>query len=238
MLLVICALIVLIACINFINLSIARSLERAKEVGMRKALGAAKNQILGQFWGEAFIICMISFLFGCLLATVSMPTYNSVFRTFISFQSLFNPQTAIILLLSFLGITLVAGGYPAIVVTKFNIIEVLKGKLKVNTKSGGLRNTLIVVQFSIAIFLISSTIIVWKQIDYLRNKSLGFDESQVISIPVGRGVQGSKVLDYMRNQLANQPQILSITGADINLGKGNDNSMSQSGYGFQLEGKT
>lgn len=238
MLLVICALIVLIACINFINLSIARSLERAKEVGMRKALGAAKNQILGQFWGEAFIICMISFLIGCLLATISMPTYNTVFRTFISFQSLFNPQTAIILLLSFLGITLVAGGYPAIVVTKFNIIEVLKGKLKVNTKSGGIRNTLIVVQFSIAIFLISSTIIVWKQINYLRNKPLGFDESQVISIPVGRGVQGSKVLDYMRNQLANQPQIVSISGADINIGRGKDNSMSNSGYGFQVEGKT
>ncbi|MER0439226.1 ABC transporter permease [Emticicia sp. W12TSBA100-4] len=238
MLLIISILVVLIACINFINLSIARSLERAKEVGMRKALGAVKNQILGQFWGEAFILCIIGFVIGSLLATLTMPTYNSLFRSTISLQSLLNPATALVLITSFLGITLIAGGYPALVVSKFNIIEVLKGKLKVNTKSGGLRNTLIIVQFSIAIMLISSTIIIWNQIDFLRNKPLGFDETQVISIPVGHGNQGTKVLDFMRNKLANQPQIISITGADINVGRGKDNSMSQSGYGFELEGKT
>lgn len=238
MLLIISILVVLIACINFINLSIARSLERAKEVGMRKALGAVKNQILGQFWGEAFILCIIGFLVGCLLATLAMPSYNTIFRSTISFQSLFNPFTAIVLIISFLCITLVAGGYPALVVAKFNVIEVLKGKLKVNSKSGGLRNTLIIVQFSIAILLISSTIIIWNQIDFLRNKPLGFDETQVISVPVGHGIQGTKVLDFMRNKLANQPQIVSITGADINVGRGKDNSMSQSGYGFELEGKT
>lgn len=238
MLLIVSILVVLIACINFINLSIARSLERAKEVGMRKALGAVKNQILGQFWGEAFILCIIGFLFGSLLATLTMPTYNSLFRSTISLQSLLNPATALVLVASFLGITLMAGGYPALVVSKFNIIEVLKGKLKVNAKSGGLQNTLIIVQFSIAIMLISSTIIIWNQIDFLRNKPLGFDETQVISIPIGHEVQGTKVLDYMRNKLANQPQIVSITGADINVGRGKDNSMSQSGYGFELEGKT
>ncbi len=238
MLLIVSILVVLIACINFINLSIARSLERAKEVGMRKALGAVKNQILGQFWGEAFILCIIGFLIGSLLATLTMPTYNSLFRSTISLQSLLNPATALVLITSFLGITLMAGGYPALVVSKFNVIEVLKGKLKVNTKSGGLQNTLIIVQFSIAIMLISSTIIIWNQIDFLRNKPLGFDETQVISIPIGHEVQGTKVLDYMRNKLANQPQIVSITGADINVGRGKDNSMSQSGYGFELEGKT
>lgn len=238
MLLIVSILVVLIACINFINLSIARSLERAKEVGMRKALGAIKQQILGQFWGEAFILCIIGFLIGSLLATLTMPAYNTLFRSTISLQSLLNPATAIVLVASFLGITLMAGGYPALVVSKFNIIEVLKGKLKVNTKSGGLQNTLIIVQFSIAIMLISSTIIIWNQIDFLRNKPLGFDETQVISIPIGHEVQGTKVLDYMRNKLANQPQIVSITGADINVGRGKDNSMSQSGYGFELEGKT
>ena len=238
MLLIVSILVVLIACINFINLSIARSLERAKEVGMRKALGAVKQQILGQFWGEAFILCIIGFLIGSLLATLTMPTYNSLFRSTISLQSLLNPATVLVLIISFLGITLIAGGYPALVVSKFNIIEVLKGKLKVSTKSGGLQNTLIIVQFSIAIMLISSTIIIWNQIDFLRNKPLGFDETQVISIPIGHEVQGTKVLDYMRNKLANQPQIVSITGADINVGRGKDNSMSQSGYGFELEGKT
>lgn len=238
MLLIISALIILIACINFINLSVARSLERAKEVGMRKALGAVKQQILSQFWGEAFILCFVGFLLGCLLATLTMPTYNTIFRSNISLQNLLNPITTIIISLSFLGITLIAGGYPALVVSKFNVIEILKGKLKVSAKSGSMRNTLIIVQFSIAILLISSTIIVWEQIDFMRNKPLGFDENQVISIPIGHGVQGTKVLDFMRNKLANQTQIVSITGADINVGRGKDNSMFMSGYGFEVEGKT
>jgi putative ABC transport system permease protein len=237
-LLTISALILLVACINFINLSVARSLERAKEVGMRKALGAVKYQILGQFWGEAFILCIVGFGVGCMLAILTMPTYNTLFRSNISLQSLLNPLTALILILSFLCITLIAGGYPAFVVSKFNVIEVLKGKLKINSKSGGLRNMLIIMQFSIAILLISSTVIIWNQIDFLRNKPLGFDENQVISIPVGHGVQGTKVLEFMRNKLANQPQILSVTAADINIGKGKDNSMFMSGYGFELEGKT
>ncbi|AFK03715.1 protein of unknown function DUF214 [Emticicia oligotrophica DSM 17448] len=238
MLLIISVLVVLVACINFINLSIARSLERAKEVGMRKALGAVKNQILAQFWGEAFILCIIGFTIGGVLAVTLMPSYNSIFQSFISFKSLLNPWVAVLLLASFLIVTLVAGGYPALIVTKFNIIEVLKGKVKVSTRSGGLRNTLIIVQFSIATLLISSTLIVWKQIDYLRNKPLGFDESQVISIPVGHEVQGTKMLEFMRNKLANYPQIQSITAADINIGRGKDNSMSHSGYGFEMEGKT
>ena len=237
-LLTISALILLVACINFINLSVARSIERAKEVGMRKALGAVKHQILGQFWGEAFILCIVGFGVGCMLAILTMPTYNALFRSNISLQSLLNPLTALILILSFLCITLIAGGYPAFVMSKFNVIEVLKGKLKINSKSGGLRNMLIIVQFSIAILLISSTVIIWNQIDFLRNKPLGFDETQVISIPVGHGVQGTKVLEFMRNKLANQPQILSVTAADINIGKGKDNSMFMSGYGFELEGKT
>ncbi len=238
MLLVISALILLIACINFINLSIARSMTRAKEVGMRKALGALKSQIVGQFWGEALIICIMAFGIGCLLATSLMPQYNALFRSSLTFENLQNPIVGILLLISFLIITLIAGGYPAFAVAKFNTVEVLKGKIKVSSRSGGIRSALIVAQFSIAILLISCTLIIWKQIDYLRNKPLGFDKTHVISIPVGNEVKGSKVLDFMRNKLANVSQIVSLSGSDINIGRGKDGSGSKSVYSFEMEGKT
>lgn len=237
-LLIISILVVLIACINFINLSIARSLERAKEVGMRKALGAIKTQILGQFWGEALILCLVGFVVGLILAILVMPTFNTLFQISLSIKNILNPSIIFSLILGFFIITLMAGGYPAISVSKYNIIEVLKGKIRVNSRSGGLRSSLIIVQFTIAILLISSTLIIWKQINYLRNKPLGFDENHVISIPVGREVQSKKMLEYMRNKLSSYPQITSISAADINIGNGKDNSSSTSNYGFQMEGKT
>lgn len=237
-LMVISGLILLIACINFINLSIARSMTRAKEVGMRKALGALKTQIVGQFWGEAFIICVLAFGIGCLLAITLMPQYNAMFRSELKFDNLLNPTAGLLLLLSFLVITLIAGGYPALAVARFNTIEVLKGKVKVSSRSGGIRSALIVAQFSIAILLISCTLIIWKQIDFLRNKPLGFDEDHVISFPVGNEVQGGKVLDFVRNKLANDSRVVSITGADINIGRGKDGSSSKSVYSFEMEGKT
>lgn len=237
-LLVISALVLLIACINFINLSIARSMTRAKEVGMRKALGALKSQIVGQFWGEAFIICIIAFGIGCVLATTLMPQYNTMFRSSLTFDNLLSPIVGTLLLTSFLLITLIAGGYPALAVAKFNTVEVLKGKIKVSSRSGGIRSTLIVAQFSIAILLISCTLIIWKQINFLRDQPLGFNQTQVLSIPVGNEVQGNKVLDFMRNKLANESQIMSITGADINIGRGKDGSGYKSVYSFEMEGKT
>lgn len=238
MLLIISGLVLLIACINFINLSIARSMTRAKEVGMRKALGALKSQIVGQFWGEAFIICVVAFSIGCMLATILMPQYNTLFRSNLTLENMLNPIVGILLLISFLIITLIAGGYPAFAVAKFNTVEVLKGKIKVSSRSGGIRSALIVAQFSIAILLISCTLIIWKQIDYLRNKPLGFDETQVISFPVGNEVNGSKVLEFMRNKLTNISQVVSVTGADINIGRGKDGSSYKSVYSFEMEGKT
>ena len=237
-LLIVSGLILLIACVNFVNLSIARSLSRAKEVGMRKALGAVKSQIVSQFWGEAFILCTVAFGLGCALATLAMPQYNAIFKSNLSLNNLLQPTIVALLAVGFLFVTLVAGGYPAWVVAKFNTIEVLKGKLRMSGSAGSLRSGLIITQFSIAVFLISCTLILWKQIDYLRNKPLGFDKEQVISIPVGYEVSGYKVLDFMRNKLANQPQILSITGADINVGRGNDGSSYKSVFGFNMEGKT
>ena len=236
-LLIICALIVLIACINFINLSIARSLTRAKEVGMRKALGALKSQVVGQFWGEALLICTVAFVLGCVVAALLMPQYNALFRSQLSFEYFKNPVIVAFIALAFVVITLAAGGYPAWLVARFNTVEVLKGKIRTSNSSGGIRNVLMVVQFSIAALLLIGTLVVWNQIEFMRNKPLGFNEAQVVSIPVGGEVSGERTLEMMRNKLANQPNILSLTGSDINLGRGKDGSGYKSVFGFLMNEK-
>jgi putative ABC transport system permease protein len=230
-------LVLLIAAINFINLSIVRSLARAKEVGMRKALGAMKMQVIGQFWGEAVLICVAALVIGLVAANFLIPEFNAIINENVVFGSIFQPKTIALLFGSFLLVTALAGGYPAWMISRFNTVEVLKGSVKKGVSGGGLRNTLIVVQFAISVLLIACTIIVWNQLDYLRNKPLGFNQKQVISIPIGGGIDGYKLLDYFRNELADQPQIESITAADNNLGRGRDGSGYRSVFGFGVEGK-
>lgn len=237
MLLGIGILILLIASINFVNLSIVRSLARAKEVGMRKALGAMKAQVIGQFWGEALLICIFALAIGLTASYFLIPEFNAIINGSIVFDDIFQPKFITILLVSFLLVTGLAGGYPAWMIAKFNTVEVLKGKIKKGLSGGGLRNTLIVVQFSISVLLIASTVIVWNQLDYLRNKPLGYNQKQVISIPIGHGNEGYKMLDFFRNELADQPRIVSITAADNNLGRGRDGSGYKSVFGFGMDGK-
>ncbi len=237
-LLIVGIVILLIAAINFINLSIAKSFTRAKEVGMRKALGAFKSQIVGQFWGEAFLICVAAFAMGILLAYLLIPQYNAIFRTTLSLEMLKAPVLVGIIFLCFAVITLIAGGYPAWAVTKFNTVEVLKGKVKVSGSSGGIRNMLIIFQFTMSVLLIACTMIVWTQIKYLRSKPLGFNTTQVYSIPIGNEVSGKRLLQHFRNRLSNQPRILSMTGSDVNLGRGQDGSFSKSVLGFEQNEKT
>jgi ABC-type antimicrobial peptide transport system permease subunit len=232
MLIVVGLVILLIATINFINLSIAKSFSRAKEVGMRKALGALKFQLIGQFWGESLLICTAAFGTGLLLAYLLIPEFNATFRSTISLTGLFKPVLMLGILGAFLLVAMLAGGYPAWTVTRFNTVEVLKGKIKVSGRSGGIRNVLIVFQFTMSVLLIACTMIVWTQIKYLRTKPLGFNTTYVYSFPVGSEVKGRQMVRYLRTRLANQPRVVSITGSDVNLGRGKDNSSSKSVLGF------
>lgn len=237
-LLIVGIVILLIAAINFVNLSIAKSFGRAKEVGMRKALGALKTQIVGQFWGEAFIICVFAFGLGIAIAYLLNTQYNAIFKTSITLKTMTEPILLVAMLGCFAFITLIAGGYPAWAVTRFNTIEVLKGKIKLSSRSGGIRNSLIVFQFAMAVLLIACTMIVWTQIKFLRDKPLGFSTSEVYSIPIGNEVSGKRLLQHFRNRLAGQPRIYSMTGCDVNLGRGLDGSFSKSMLGFEQNGRT
>ncbi|MFC5410240.1 ABC transporter permease [Larkinella bovis] len=237
LLLVVAGFIVLIACINFINLSTARSMTRSREVGMRKVLGALKQQLVFQFWGEAFILCLIALGLGSLLALSMLSQFNAIFRSKTSFGDLFTPGMTLTMLAVFLLITFVAGGYPALFVSRLGTIQVLKGKVSLG-KTGTVRNALLIVQFAIATFLMGCTMIAWQQVSFLRNMPLGYNESQVISIPVGDRVNGRQALSLFRDKLVQQPNVLSVTGAYKNFGRGLDGSTYTSIVGFDHKSRT
>jgi putative ABC transport system permease protein len=230
-LLTIAALILLIASINFINLTVAQSLSRAKEVGVRKSLGANKIQLFMQNWGEAFLVSFIALILGLGLAYACLPQFNKMFRSHLSIANFLIISNLTISILCFLLVTFIAGGYPAAVASRFNIVEVLKGKLTVK-KPGFLRNSLIITQFTIACLLISCTLVILKQLDFLRTKPLGYKTQQVISVPIEGTLKGTVALEKMRNELSKYPSVVSVTGSGVNIGSGLDGSSSRQMYGF------
>ena len=223
--------ILLIASINFINLNVARSFIRAREVGVRKSLGALKNQLFIQIWGEAAVICFVGFLVGIILSILLLPTFNATFQAKLSLDYMMQPDKIALIIGIFLLVTILAGGYPAWQMSKFNAVEVLKGKVTLK-KPGILRNSLIITQFTLSSLLICCTIIAVQQVDHLRKQPLGFQKEEVISIPVGNKVNGQQALQRMRNKLAGDPNIIALTGSGVNLGTGLDRSTSRSVMGF------
>lgn len=228
--------ILLIACINFINLNVARSFIRAREVGVRKSLGALKNQLFIQIWGEAAVICFFGFLTGIVLSILLLPSFNATFQSKLSLDYMFEPDKIALLFGLFVLVTLIAGGYPAWQMSKFNAVEVLKGRVTLK-KPGVLRNSLIVAQFTLSSLLICCTIIAVQQVNHLRTQPLGFQKEEVISIPVGNKINGKKVLQRMRNELSGNPDIVGISGSGVNLGVGADRSSSRSVIGFDYKDK-
>ncbi|HEY9002582.1 MAG TPA: ABC transporter permease [Mucilaginibacter sp.] len=176
------AFILLIACVNFMNLSTARSSNRAKEVGVRKVLGSVRKNLVAQFLIESTLVSLISTIIAIILAIVLLPLFNQVAAKQLSFtfQSLIwlvPSLAAIVLIVGFL-----AGMYPALYLSGFRPIEVLKGKLSAGFKSSFLRSSLVVFQFGISIVLIISTLVIYNQLNYIHNKKLGFDRSEVLII--------------------------------------------------------
>lgn len=228
--------ILLIACINFINLSVARSFTRAREVGVRKSLGALKKQLFSQIWSESALICLIGFLVGSLMAYLLVPVFNAQFNAKINLTFLLHPGVVGGILSMFLFVTLVAGGYPSWQMAKFNAVEVLKGKITMK-RPGFIRNSLLVTQFTISCLLTCCTIFAIQQVSYLRTRPLGFEKEQVISIPVGNKYSGRQLLQRLRNKVANDPSVLAITGSGVNLGRGKDGGTSRSVFGFTYKDK-
>jgi len=236
MVLCIAILILFIACVNFINMSIAKSVQRLREIGMRKTLGANKKQLFFQFWGESILVFLISTSLGVLLAMLLLPSFQTLFRTKASFATLLNPSLLLILILSLVVITLIAGGYPAMLMSRLGTLQSLKGKL-VSNGSNLLRNSLMVLQFGIAILLISGTLVLWNQTEFMRTKNLGFNKDQVIAFPLNGKRNDQQALQLLRGTLEDNTNIMSITASNNILGVGKDGNRSTSILGFEHKGR-
>ena len=236
MLLAVAVFVLFIACINFINLSVGRSFTRTREVGLRKTLGALPFQVGMQFWGEAAIICAMALLISIPLFYAVLPQYKLIFGSSLETTVLQQPLVVASVIGGFLLVSVLAGGYPALVMTRMDAVNILKGKLKLKT-SGGLRNGLIIGQFAIAILLIGCTLIAWKQLNFLRARPLGYNSSQVVSIPVGQEVNGREALALLRQKLAAEPSVLSVSGISNNLGMGMDWGSYSYSVGFDYRNR-
>ncbi|NML35954.1 FtsX-like permease family protein [Chitinophaga sp. G-6-1-13] len=233
MMVMLACLIIGIACINFINLSIARSFTRGGEIGLRKALGAMDRQLMMQFWSEAFLLCLVSLIVSLLLAAVLLPYYNATFRHQLSFHLFRNGWIVLGTAVGFFLVTLLAGGYPAWKIARVNLVQVLKGKLRLN-RGSSVRNGLIVFQFMVAAMLISCTAVIWQQMNFIRATPLGYNTTQVISIPADNAPPQARAA--FRNKLASEPSVQSITGSILNLGIGKDGSSGNWNRGFDYKG--
>ena len=198
----IAAFILLIACVNFINLSTAQAVNRAKEIGVRKVLGSNKWQLQLQFIIETFLIVIIAVLFATGITLLVLPYINSLLELSLSFNILNNPSIVLFLLTVTIVVTALAGFYPSVVLSNFNPITALKSKLAVNGAKGlSLRRGLVVFQFIVAQALIIGTLIIVQQMNYFMNQPLGFDKDAIVNIPYRPDSTGGKLTDYVKQQL-------------------------------------
>jgi putative ABC transport system permease protein len=205
----IAAFILIIASVNFMNLATARSVSRAKEIGVRKAIGTTRSSLTNQFIGESILLSFISLLFGLLIVHISLPLFNSFTSKQISIDY-FNPILPISLISITLLTGLLAGSYPAFFLSSLQTMHVLKGKLSRGT-GAGVRKALVVFQFSISVVLIISALIIYKQIEFMRNKNLGFDKENVFYLNTTPKL--SKDYDAFRQGLFHHPEIESVSRA-------------------------
>ncbi|HZJ58791.1 MAG TPA: ABC transporter permease [Chitinophagaceae bacterium] len=221
----------LIACINYMNLTTARSARRSKEIGIRKVTGSSKLQLVAQFLIESTLTAFFAFLLSIGAIALLLPTFNSLSGKFISFSTLLEPGTILIILAVVVFTGLVGGSYPAFYLSKFNPINVLKGTLSKGSSNVTLRRSLVVIQFSISMIMLICTWVVYGQLKYLRSKDLGFNKDQVLTISANtdRDVKG-KVLAF-KNDMRTNPQISSVSTSQGVPGSGINFSL------FSIESK-
>lgn len=220
---VVAIFILLIACINFVNLTTARSTERAKEVGIRKVIGAAKGQLARQFIGESVILCLIAFVLAIIFSALLLPSFNQLAGKTISEGIFSNGRNILILFIAAVGIGLLAGIYPALVLSSFKPVTVLKGRFATGTRGILLRKGLVVTQFSISVALIIGTIIVYNQMNYMRSRELGFDKDQMLVI----NTNGDPAKETFRQAIAGLPAVKGTALSSSVPGTGNPGAYSE-----------
>ena len=217
------AFILLIACINFVNLTTARSTERAKEVGIRKVVGAERGQLTNQFLGESIVQALIAFILAVGVTAMLIPLFNFLAGKTISTGMFHHPTYILGLFGISVGIGLLAGIYPALVLSAFQPITVLKGRFATGNRGMLLRRGLVVFQFTISIAFIAATLIVYSQLTYMRSQDLGFNNQQMIVV----NTQGNAHKKALNDEISRIPGVVSTAMSSSVPGSGNPTAYSQ-----------
>lgn len=216
-LMLIAMLIQIIACINFMNLSTAKASKRAKEVGIRKVIGAEKNSLRIQFLTESFLLSLLSVLIALPLLIIALPYLNQITHADILLSSLSDYTTWLLLFGIIVVTSLVAGCYPAFYLSAFPAIKVMKGNFTNQVSAAGIRRSLVVFQFVLSIVLISSVIIIYSQLNYIKNKDLGFDKSQKLIFSFYTDAAKNKMRVFA-NDLKELPEVKAVSLANNYMG--------------------
>lgn len=228
----IAAFILIIACINFMNLSTARSEKRAKEVGVKKVLGVARTSLIWQFLSESFIMCISALIIALALVQLLLPYFNQLTQKNIHF---FDEPSLIFWIAGLTLITgLLAGLYPAFYLSAFKPVPILKGKIINNFSVAAFRKGLVIFQFTVSVCLVIAAIVIWQQLDYLKHQQLGFDKDQKLVLPLQQGnLNTEQNYTALKNELMQDPEIKSVSSGSAYPGMVNLTDML-----FFSEGKT
>jgi putative ABC transport system permease protein len=206
---IIAAFVLLIACINFMNLSTARSANRAREIGMRKVMGGTRQNLIFQFFGESFLLTIISMIIALLLVGMILKIFNDITGKELTFQHLLNYKFIVGLIILTFVTTFIAGIYPAVFLSSFKPVNILKGELSTGVKSGLFRKILVVFQFTLSIFLIIGTIVIYKQLIYMRNIDLGFNKEHLLYIYLRGDIKNNYYT--LKEELLKNPGVTGVS---------------------------
>ncbi|HEY4326740.1 MAG TPA: ABC transporter permease [Mucilaginibacter sp.] len=217
---IVAVLILTIACVNYVNLSIAQSSSRSAEIGIRKVMGAGKSQLFRQFIGESLFVTIIAILLAFGMALLLLPVFNQISGKQLQPGALFDPLILVLLLVLGFIIGFTAGAYPALLLSNVKLVKILKAGFSF-TSGQGVRRSLIVFQFVISIFLIITTVVILQQLSYIRNKDIGYNKSNVVVLPVTYKMHPR--VDELKKAIANIPGVENVASANnepINVGWG------------------
>lgn len=224
----IAGLIVLIACVNYMNLATARSVSRAKEVGVRKVLGAHRPQLFIQFIIESALMTGTAIILAMVLANVTLPLFSEIAGQPLSNSLLFNPMFILGLILFWLIVSFLAGTYPALILSSFSPGTVLKSGFKNSGKGAFLRRILVVFQFAVSMFLFIGSIVIYQQLSYMQTKKLGYEKDNLIILPADLSTQES--FNSFKAELMRIPEVTNVAMANESL------SQVRGGYDIKVEG--
>jgi len=220
--------VLLIACINFVNLTIARSVRRAKEVGIRKVIGGERKQLIIQFLGESFFLCTIAFLFAFVLSQLLLPWFNSLANKDLSISYLLDAKLIASYIILYIITALLAGFYPALILSGYNPVQTLYGRFNISGKNY-LQKSLVVLQFTLASFLIIATFIVYAQFNFLTKTDLGYDDNNLVIVNKNNLTHTDAAI--FKNELLKNPNIAGVSIKNAGeFGTGTKNSTGSTIY--------